>query len=269
MESTRKLEYSPKPFVYAQSRLPLELHALTDLGSFQFRRCLDEGVFQVRNRWDSAMTFMWCGVTWPAWHTLHRTAYDAFLSGDKDRIDPWCMVDEFETLSQTQPIDFNKVYAALAVVESTVATRYATVAYFSRRLLERTSLRDDDLLTFEELRSLQEVGLVRPGSAAPLDVLLPIAKSSDFAHAYGQLGMPKAKNIGIARAFFESKKHDPDLQAALGSAPRWRDSLLLEPPAGLTWDEFQDFRFIIKGMAQDFASYLDGFPILTRGARTR
>ena len=100
-----------------------------------------------------------------------------------------------------------------------------------------------------------------PASTAPIDLLLSRAKSSDLAHCFAQLGLQKAKNMQIATQYIREHRSSPEVVAALQSSPRWRDLLHLMPPAGYTWEQFQDFRFIIKGMAQDFRSYMDGFPI--------
>ena len=209
------------------------------------------------------MLFLRYGIDWPAWQELHGRTYQLWKAGAPGFYDPWKMTDEFESLCQTEPVNFDGIYQGLSVVPAALATRYVTVAYHSRQILERKSLYPDDALSFEQLFELMSTGLVALASSAPVELLLSRAKSSDLAHCFAQLGLPKAKNMHIAAQYIQERRSAPEVVAALQSSPRWSEMLYLLPPSGYTWERFQDFRFVIKGMAQDFWSYMDGFPIFT------
>ena len=248
-------------YVYTKGRQPLTFSARTAAGAREFSQELSSGAVAIQNRWDNAMLFVRCGVDWPAWQDLHRRTYESRTADPLGFYDPWKMTDEFETLGRTKPIDFDGMYQSLSVLPARVAVQYITVAYHSRQLLERKSLFPTDALSFQQLLDLTPSGLVAPATVAPIDLLLSRAKSADLAHCFAQLGLQKAKNVQLATQYIEQRRSSSEVVAALQSAPRWRDLLYLMPPAEHTWEQFQDFRFIVKGMAQDFRSYMDGFPI--------
>ena len=181
-------------YSYTTGRQPLEISALSPAGAYEFFNRIADGTVRSQNRWTNAMLFLTCGVDWPAWQELHERTFAAWKIDASDFYDPWKMTDEFETLCRTQPIQFGTMYQALSVLPSTTAAKYVTVAYHSRQLLERNSLRPDDVLTFEELLALVPCGLVAFANTAPVALLLTKAKSSDLAHCFAQLGLPKAKN---------------------------------------------------------------------------
>ena len=249
------------PYTYTLGRQPLTISARNAAGVREFFGELSTGAVPAQNRWDNAMLFLRCGIDWPAWQELHARTFQSWKAGAPEFYDPWKTTDEFERLCQTEPVSFDAIYQGLSAVPATLATRYVTVAYHSRQILERKSLYPDDVLSFEQLLELIPTGLVAPASSAPIAPLLSRAKSSDLVHCFAQLGLPKAKNMQIAAKYVEERQSAPEVIAALQSSPRWSEMLYLLPPSGCTWERFQDFRFVIKGMAQDFSSYMNGFPI--------
>jgi hypothetical protein len=251
-------------YKYTRGSQPLTISARAISGAENFARELDRGTVATQNRWDNAMLFLRCGVDWPAWQELHRRTYESRQVDPLGFYDPWRMTDEFEGLCRTAPIDFDGVYQSLSILPAALAVRYVTFAHYSRQLIERKSLEPDDLLTLEQLLGPAPTGLVVASSFAPIDLLLARAKSSDLAHCFAELGLPRAKNMQMAKHFIHEHRDSPEIVAALQSSPRWANILYLLPPHGYTWEEFQSFRFIIKGMAQDFWSYMDGFPIFKK-----
>ena len=99
---------------------------------------------------------------------------------------------------------------------------------------------------------------------ATFEALLKHSSRAELVHAFKAVGQSRPRKNDASVELLRSAGSESEIANALRGAPRWKTALLLRPPAGMTWNSFQNFRYLMKAMAGDLATYATGFRLFTK-----
>jgi hypothetical protein len=110
-----------------------------------------------------------------------------------------------------------------------------------------------------EFQQLNKVGLIVKAAEAPIDVLLSRVKQTALTDPIKQLGRSKPiARSRIAYRDFYAAQPDGELERLFRSSHHLDALYVLLPPAGLSWDDLQDFRCVFIEMSHALVAWLGG-----------
>lgn len=213
------------------------------------------------DRWEISRRLVRYQVDWPLWHEVHARTHEQLKTGGTV-FDPW-EHSEASSVSRVPPIDFPAAYRGLINVCPFGYETYFVIAWHSRELLRVPQPLRRTHEDYEDFVFFSGSPAAVSASEAPLGLLVKAATRSEFRFAFASLGLKAPRSNDQVREVLQSSKQDPRLEAAFRRAPRWKQSIHLKAPTGFTWGEFQDFRYLLKGMASDIAAFYNGFRVFT------
>jgi hypothetical protein len=199
-------------------------------------------------------------VDWPLWHEHQSKTYFAKQRGEP-HFDPWEYADECSGAPTIYPIDFFEVYDALWAVCGRDAPEFVLNAWHYREIIDTLNPPQDRTLSDAELANVTRLRGVVSATEAPLEVLLDHAKREDYKFFFASIGRPKPLRNDDAAAWIGSNIDSPEVVSAFRACPRWKAAYYMTSPVGMNWGDLQNFRYLLKCMAQDFPVFSTGFRV--------
>jgi len=210
------------------------------------------------DRWAVACSLIRYEIDWPLWHDEHRKARTSLLSGSAF-FDPW-EYSETMGIAQMEPVDFLAAYRGLKQLCGSQADNYFLKAWHSAEVVDYPKpnpLHHAAMLAeYESIRSFRSA---LPMTEVSFEELLKHSSRAELVHPFREAGESRPRKNDDSVEIIRAAGPESKLGYALRTAPRWKDALLLQAPEGMTWSTFQNFRYLMKAMAGDLATYATGF----------
>ncbi len=240
------------------------------------------------NVWNLATAFVLAGIDWPgwiSWHAALRKKYigrligqpqyrDAIWSSEAER--KKIMWDRFNTsmsLARTgylpegvyhpQFLEGTPAKPSLlrkAAASSDLSNEALTEWFLCSYASQQVSRGANPSFGSSSWQLLRRSGLILSGQDVPIQAILRDMSMSELRRTQEVLGMRAERSLAMSAARILELALDKEraVRNAIARATSCRKFSMIQPPAGVPWDDFQSWRQQIKGMARTITDLFSG-----------